>query len=408
MRTMLALLLALAVSSALSACVVAEPTQELWPCTTNQDCIEGYLCTSRAGDPQRSCVAACETNDDCPARAVCLPSGSCAYTCTFASDGTALAACPTGLSCGRLRYPLGAQADSTGLCSVALTCTNNMHCGEGARCASSDNTQLRGLSNLPCAPLATESGCPPGWIGSALGCLASCDESLASVSCPPATTCHRGSLVPVGARDSESGCYFGYYGAPCRDDSECFVGSCVEVAEGVRQCTETCEAATFISSQPRETACRTLLARSGPLGTRLVFGCASDAEDAPCVAHGGVGSGCGRDDDAACAEQLECRGGLCTRECFDHADCVLDDDGGNALASGYCDMNTGLCRRSLDVDSICDGDDQCTTGLCVPPVSPFGEYRCGEPRRASQPCTRDAECITGRCVGMRLGVRVCG
>lgn len=396
-------------ASALASCTVTPPVQTVWPCRSDDECVPGFRCGARAGDPERTCMPGCTSSDDCEAGSVCTATGTCAVQCSFGSDGSPIEACPAGLSCGRLRYPLAASPESEGLCGAAPTCTINEDCGEGLRCASYDSTTLRGLSNLPCVPEVTATGCPAGWVGSSLGCLANCDPSPTEVSCAPGMACHRGTLVPIGARTSESACYFGFYGAPCRDDAECFVGRCTDVGGGARQCTETCDAAARVSLLPREQACRALGDRAGPLGARLVFACASSDADAACVARGGVGSGCRSDGpgpDDECADGLECRGGLCTRPCFDPMGCYLADDGGNPLANGFCDFGSGLCERLLDRGALCAFDAECATGLCAPPI-PTAESRCDVPRGPTRFCSRDEECLSGRCLGSPMGLRLC-
>lgn len=396
------LALGLLLACGLAGCVVS-PREQVWACASSADCIDGWVCAAPAGDTERTCVPACQGDTDCPSGSICLPSHTCAETCTFASDGNPIEPCSSGLECARLRYPLGTDPQSEGLCVAAETCTTNTDCGEaGYRCASSDTTQLRGLSNLPCVPVGGPAGCPSGYVQTTIGCLARCDDELASIACPPAMTCHEGSLVSVGARESESACYFGFYGAPCRDDTECFVGRCTDVGDGRRQCTETCDAAAFISLQPRETACATLLSRAGALGARLVFTCSSEGADGVCVARGGVGSGCRSDGpgpDDECAEGLECRGGLCTRACEDTSACVLADTGQNPLANGFCDGASGLCLRLSPESSTCADDAECVTGLCASPPLLTGEDRCRRPRRVNTPCERNAECLSGTCGG---------
>ncbi|MBN8614970.1 MAG: hypothetical protein J0L92_30505 [Deltaproteobacteria bacterium] len=409
--------IALALATTLSACLATEPMPGFWPCSSDANCIDSHVCASRAGETQASCVARCDADTPCPEGSRCLPSGTCAFECSFAGNGMPIVACPEGLHCARLRYPLGTAAVSEGLCDVTPTCITSSDCDPGWRCASSDNVLLQGLSNLPCAPLETASGCPAGWINTSLGCLASCDSPVTSVSCPAASTCMTGSLVPFGARESESACHLGYYGAPCRDDSECFVGSCQDIPGGRRQCTETCVGANFLTPAMIEAPCTKLATRAGPLGARLIFECApADVEDV-CVARGGVGSGCRRAEgleltehtqDDECGEDLECRGGLCTRQCVVNEDCRAQGGETNPLANGYCNQSTGYCAPVLDLDAICESDEECSTGLCAPPVSPFGAYRCDNPRRPSEFCTRDVECISRRCVGTPLSLRVCG
>lgn len=404
-------LAALVWASMACACTVTPPPHGVWTCRTDEDCAGGYRCSARAGDAALTCQLACDSSEDCPDDFVCSPAGTCAQRCTFTGVGNDRGGCPTGLSCERLRYPLGADPEPQGLCVTVDTCTANDDCPANQRCASYDSTMLRGLTNLPCVPTVSASGCPAGWVGTSLGCLANCDPAIGSIACAPGMSCYIGALVPVGARESESGCYFGFYGASCRDDTECFVGRCSDLGGGVRQCTETCDDAARLSLEPRAAACGALLDRAGPLGARLVFTCSGDDASAICVARGGVGSGCrseGTGPDAECADGLECREGLCTRPCASDADCVLASATQNDLASGYCDPDSGLCRRRLDLGALCDLDAECTTGLCAPPL-PTAEFRCDRQRRPSQLCTRDAECLSGRCVGGRMGMslRIC-
>jgi hypothetical protein len=392
---------------ALSGCVAAAPQRDVWICDSDEDCVAGFRCSAVAGEPERRCMPTCRSSLDCN-RGQCTSASVCAPVCSFGSDGRPIEACSPGLSCGRLRYPLTTFPESGGLCGLARTCSTDTDCGPASVCMSSSSPMLRGLSHLPCAPAPTGSACPTGWVGTELGCLPNCAPSTAEVSCPPGMACLQGSLVPFGARASEGACYFGFYGAPCRNDTECFVGSCLPVGDGTSQCTETCESAARLSALPPERACGALVNRAGVLGARLVFQCESAELYAPCVARGGVGSGClaqqpGPDDE--CAEGLECREGVCTRPCVESWECLLRDDGGNRLANGFCDAESGLCAPLLERGERCELDDACVTKLCAPPSLTGGEPVCAEPRGPSVPCARDAECRSGSCrVTVLLGL----
>ncbi len=395
---------------ALGACVVTPPSRDEWACASDEDCVEGYVCAARAGTVGRTCALRCASDEACGADAACAPNGTCARRCTFAPDATPIEPCPSGLACTRSRFPLGAASRIEGLCGSIPTCTIDGDCPGGMRCVSSDGASLRGLSNLICAPIPTDAGCPSAWIETALGCLPRCDGEGGAAACPAGMACHRGSLVPFGARLDESGCYFGAYGEACRDDGECFVGRCVDVGGGARQCTESCDDARrlFLVDEATADPCPALLDRAGPFGARRVFSCEGAGPSAYCVGAGGVGSGCSIDAAASgCAPGLECRQGVCTRSCASDPECALVPNDANPLASGYCDPATGLCAPRLPEDAPCTLDAECTSGLCAAPIIPIDGYRCTYPRRAATPCTRDAECLSGRCTGSRYGIRVC-
>jgi hypothetical protein len=84
---------------------------------------------------------------------------------------------------------------------------------------------------------------------------------------------------------------------------------------------------------------------------------------------------------------------------------LLRDDGGNRLANGFCDAESGLCAPLLERGERCELDDACVTKLCAPPSLTGGEPVCAEPRGPSVPCARDAECRSGSCrVTVLLGL----
>lgn len=390
-----------------SGCLVSRPAPAVWSCSTDPDCLDGYACRARAGDRERTCSRRCVVDGDCGPGAQCLLNGACALECSFDADGRPVVACPDGLYCSRLDYPLSSAQAGPGLCGIEPTCATDVDCQpEGGpapdelelRCSSSALAAVRGLSNLPCLPVPTETACPAGWVATEQGCLPNCDAERAVPACPPAMTCYEGRLASVGASASASACFFGFYGAPCRDDVECFVGECLEIEPGRRQCTVPCDEAARLSAEPREIACARLHENAGPFGVRLLFDCASASPAAVCVARAGVGGSCRQSAD--CGAGLVCGDdGLCTRECLVHEDCVatgtLDP---NPLATGYCEPESGLCRRRLPESSQCDFDAECETSLCSAPLLALGtERRCGRPRAVGAPCGRDAECTSRRC-----------
>jgi hypothetical protein len=414
----------LVLALSLGACMVTPPDPGRWACTTDDDCLDDFRCGTRPGEQARSCIATCG-GEGCADGSVCTAAGTCVAQCRFANGGAATVACPQDQWCGRLRNPRGSEPEGSGLCGSLPTCSTNSDCElpnppayvaalGPLECASSTITSLRGLSNLPCLPRQTDNACPAGWVfAGGLGCLPNCDPGLGLTSCPPGMSCYEGALAPVGARESESACAFGFYGAPCRGDDECLVGSCLDTGHGMR-CTETCDEAARVSLLPRDRACDSLLDDAGTLGVHLVFTCSGDDASAVCVPRGGVGTGCAPDvaaadpdplEDDECMPGLLCREGQCTRPCVSHGDCVVDPTGRAPLANGYCD-DAGFCRRLLDQSSRCEFDDECVTGLCAQPVELAG-YRCQTPRRPGSPCRRDAECLSGACAGGRFGVPVC-
>lgn len=394
------LVVALVVSLS-AACVVTPPSRAVWPCETALDCEDGWVCDARAGDEERICAPRCTADTDCGSGASCLPNGACAASCSFTTEGRPLEACPEGLSCGRLRYPFGATPESEGLCGRAPTCTNDEACPAGMQCASSVLPALRGLSNLPCLYRSDGGVCPAGWVPTELGCWPSCDQTAGGVACPAGMACFEGTAAPLGARPSESLCLFGFYGASCRSDVECFAGRCADVGGGERQCTERCDDAARVSGLPRARACSSLLDAAGPLGSHLVMRCTSEAADAVCVARGGVGSGCRVAGD--CVAPLECFEGTCTRTCASSDDCALRATD-NALASGYCEPAEGRCRPLLPGGAPCDRAEQCVDGACLRPFpDPRDTSRCGAPRALGDPCFRDEECVSRRCASFGFG-----
>jgi hypothetical protein len=270
-------------------------------------------------------------------------------------------------------------------------------------CAARRTTARRCVALEPavCAH-GDRDGLPAGWVGSSLGCLANCDPSPTDVSCPPGMACYRGALVPVGARTSESACYFGFYGAPCRDDAECFVGRCTDVGGGCAAVHRdlrgrgACEPPAARAGVPgarrprrwrsaRASSSVVLRARPTPRASRVAASAAAVAAMAP-----------GPTTSAPTASSVA--RASAPRPCFDPMGCFLSDDGGNPLANGYCDFESGLCERLLDRGALCTFDAECATGLCAPPI-PTAESRCDVPRGPTRFCSRDEECLSGRCIG---------
>jgi len=387
-----------------TGCLVTPPSRVTWPCGRDTDCLDGYVCRVRGGDPERTCARACSVDADCGPGSQCLPNGACALECSFDADGRALVACPEGLFCGRLEYPLSSAQAGDGLCGIVPTCATDLDCqpeepqpGEPElRCASSALAAVRDLSNLPCLPTPTLAACPAGWVGSAQGCLPGCDTE-AGAACPPGMACYERRLASIGAMPAASACFFGFYGAPCRDDLECFVGACL-----AGQCTVRCDEAARLSGLDRDRACAHLRENAGPLGVRLIFECAGDGAEDVCIARSGVGGGCGGPED--CVDGFACgEDGTCTRGCDTHDECLIGSlFDANPLASGYCDPVTLRCQPRVPEGSVCSFDVECETSLCTSPLLPVGmNRRCGRQRSVGAPCGRDAECTSGRCARSR-------
>lgn len=385
-------------------CTVTPPERAVWVCATDDECVPPHVCRARAGDPVRTCVHPCGGDEDCGPGARCLVDGTCARTCSFDSAGRPIGRCPDGMFCARLEDPRGSDRGGEGICGMLPTCARDSDCQvpsrgtvTSARCPSSLAVELAGLPNLTCLPAPDRPGgpCPAGTVATAIGCLPSCDSAGETVACPPGMACFAGVLAHVDAEPSDAACFYGLYGAPCRDQVECFVGSCLEVAPRKRQCTMSCEEAARLSGVARTSACDLLRRNAGPLARRHLFECSSGSPNALCVARGGIGAGCA--DPSDCLDGLTCLDGLCTRECFDDADCKLTErEDASDLARGYCD-GEGRCQGRLEGGSPCEFDAQCVTDLCASPATPGARRTCAPPRPIGSFCVRDEECISRRC-----------
>jgi hypothetical protein len=371
----------LAASLAVGGCVVNRPdlAAQVFRCDTSSDCVDGWVCADISVLGDDVCRPACDPSraaETCP-NGFCTSSGACFDTCEIASDGDLERPCPSSLTCIRRRAESG-----DGLCVPAEGCSVTSECtGEHRDCAN----EVFGLpASVAGTTLSTDrlycvdtpqgeamDRCPNGsFAGGTTACIPSCDQE--DDRCPPILTCLRGLGTLYGAT-GRSACIVGVIGMPCEDDSGCFLGRCLPLADGRRACTLTCAEASAASTAGCDSLDGYPLTGLGGLD----FAC--DTIGA-CDRLGAVGAPCNAD--LPCHAGLTCSNsgaGVCTKECTTDADCSAGIPG----LTNRTLLNQVYCAR------ISDG-------------SPLGLRFCLSRRPNGSACTESRECMSGLC-----SARVC-
>jgi hypothetical protein len=252
-------------------------------------------------------------------------------------------------------------------------------------------------------------------------CVPNCDSNM---RCPPAHFCYRKASGP-GAPNI---CIPGLLGFPCDATIDCMMGECVATGAGQQKiCSTKCgndadcsrydgEQGQFFCNDSHQ--CMTpdalrgapctadadcdasaglqcaFLSAASPTGN-CVTACGADGA---CPARGGVPHTCipradGKGNvcfpgyfglpcasDAACLPGLSCRSlgsgqpGICSNLCADDGDCAKN----RWSANGYCQELKDMAIK-----------------VCVPPLT------------SGQPCLRDAQCASKRCLAKPDGTRAC-
>ena len=358
------------------ACVVTPPdlAAGLYRCSTSQDCVDGWTCADIGTLGPSVCRPACDPDHaelTCPG-GFCTSAGACIATCAIASDGDIDVPCPEGLTCIRSNGSTGA-----GLCFPAEGCSVSTECAGPFRDCVNEAFGLP--ARLPYTTFATDrlfcvdtpqgdmnDRCPSGsFAAGGRVCVPSCDQ--VADRCPPIMTCLRGLGALFGAT-GRSACFPGVLGLPCNDDSECFVGRCLALADGRHTCTLTCgEAAAGAPAL----GCDAL--DGYPIGGLGGLDYACDATSV-CAPVGTVGAPCNVD--MPCHADLACSNGagVCTHDCARDSDCVIPD------------VSAGAQRRQVYCAPLTDG-----SGLVL--------HFCLNQVANGSPCMVGHECISGRCLG---------
>jgi hypothetical protein len=367
MRARLAL-----VAIALTGCVATTPdlTAQPYPCDTDHDCIDGWVCAITGVLSHSVCRPACDpSHPSSCANGFCTSAGVCWDACSIASDGTLTRGCTGGMSCVRRNGFTG-----EGLCMPAAGCTVSSDCTATSHDCANEIFHLP--STVPGTAfsadhsvcLSTPEGemhdrCPTGYFANNGTCIPSCDQP--TDRCPPGMACLRDLGAVLGA-PGRSPCLMGWRGMPCRDDSECYEGRCLAIATGAHVCTFTCEQA----------------AMAGPLGCDVLDGYTiagfggldfSCDPSGVCAAVGAVGAPC--NDQLPCDAELACLNGagVCTKPCSARTDCVIDSVGNATLRSSvYCAPITSpsgstlhFCLNQQPVGAMCTTNEECQSGRCM-------------------------------------------
>lgn len=355
-------------------CVVAPPdlTGSPYPCDNDQDCIDGWVCADIGVLGHDVCRPRCDPASpatSCPA-GFCTSAGVCWDTCRIASDGALDHPCNGGLTCVRRNGFTG-----EGLCMPTAGCTVSSECvvasedcaNEVFRLPASDGATMFSADHSVC--IATPEGdqldrCPTGYFANNGICIPSCDQT--NDRCPPGMACVKGLGSVLGAA-GRSACLIGWRGLPCRDDSECYEGRCLQLASGLHTCTFTCAQAEAASSEGCDLLDGYPIAGFGGLD----FEC--DAAGM-CAAQGSVGAPC--NEGMPCHPEIAClndTGGVCTQTCSSRPDCVVESvDASDQREDVYCapiTTPTGgallFCLNQRPIGASCSSHAQCTTNRCA-------------------------------------------
>lgn len=367
----------------LAACSVQRPgpLDQVYPCATSDDCLDGFTCVDRSmlGQPG-FCSPSCDparATSTCPL-GLCTPEGACLSRCLPETDGTLRVGCPSGLTCVR-----------TDLFREEGVCWHITGCSMGSDCSEEDVPSsclsevlgvpalLSGVeiasNRLYCLPAPTgplSDRCGPGSIPLAArgafpgACLPTCNDP--DDVCPPGMTCWTELGWLFGAV-SQSVCWVGEWGALCGSDADCLLGRCLETGDGRRVCTERC--ADVPLGGPDGGGCEVLseVSFSAPGGSE--FTCRNVGSERVCIPRGRVGAPCGAG--RQCLDELRCLPlrnedtGVCSDVCDLDEDCYVASIPEPRRTEVYCDTENRICLPQQRGGSACDEDHACLSGRCV-------------------------------------------
>jgi len=333
----------------------------VFECSGPSDCGDGWGCLRATPYTDNFCAPEC-AGSTCDGVCIGGEQPLCLRGCLIAEDGTPGPCQSEGFSCIRTSI----QRDD-GVCYPIDSCATHADCPSGDVCLTElfrdTMTAAENVDNLFCVPKATAEGaCPAGSRAFSVAegypepCVPQCSAS--DTRCPPGFAC----LTFLERVFGESYCSPGWYGLSCQDDTNCFLGQCLDsgTAQG-KLCTLTCNEASRLYG-----GCETLGLRawdSGPPIVTLV--CASSAPSSDrsglCVPRYGLGyPGCTPEPGSAyeCRSDLECfhvtdAGGtefdMCSKRCMADGDCNTGFGGDPMQWPFQCDATGMICVfRSAD------------------------------------------------------------
>ncbi|MEZ4369393.1 MAG: DNRLRE domain-containing protein [Polyangiaceae bacterium] len=304
-------------------------------------CVDGVCCN-------QACGGQCEACDNTGSVGSCTPTSGAPHGArtACAGDGTACNGVCDGSNRTQCALPGGSVECRPASCSAGQQTLQTFCVGSGA------------------CPAETLQPCAPYQCGGT-GCLTTC---TVDTQCQLGFRCDAGSCVPAKTN-----------GEACTGNTECASGYCVDGFCCNSACNGQCEACNLSGS---EGACSP--ATGAPVGNRP--SCADDGS-----VCGGSCNGVARTACAYPGSSTECRAASCatgTGTATLNAGC----NGAGACPgvqtlscpSGMCVGDA--CGGDCTADGDCGVDEYCAAGVCQPTEN------------LGSPCSRSAQCGSGRCV----------
>ncbi|MGE0322425.1 MAG: DNRLRE domain-containing protein [Polyangiaceae bacterium] len=304
-------------------------------------CVDGVCCN-------QACGGQCEACDNTGSVGSCTPTSGAPHGArtACAGDGTACNGVCDGSNRTQCALPGGSVECRPASCSAGQQTLQTFCVGSGA------------------CPAETLQPCTPYQCGGT-GCLTTCSVDT---QCQLGFRCDAGSCVPAKTN-----------GEACTGNTECASGYCVDGFCCNSACNGQCEACNLSGG---EGACSP--ATGAPVGNRP--SCADDGS-----VCGGSCNGVARTACAYPGSSTECRAASC------------DTGTGTATLNAGCNgagacpgVQTLSCPSGMCVGDACGGDctadgdcgvdEYCAAGVCQPTEN------------LGAPCSRSAQCGSGRCV----------
>ena len=365
---------------------------------------------------------------------MCSQSGARLQTCNLAGGAPGDCGDPA-LGCFRSNV-----LTDTGVCVTITPCANDSDCRDPVRsvCAASfvkkiyDTPSSFKNDHLWCLQAGCQerrTACSPGeaclrdLIPAAANppdiCVPNCDSNL---RCPPAHECYR----KTGGPAAPAICIPGLLGFGCDATIDCMMGECVDIAGGrLKFCSTKCggdadcskydgEQGQFLCNESHQ--CVTPNALTGSIcyadtDCEAGLSCAYLTADSP---TGSCLPACGADGSCAprggiphtCLPRADgkppvCFPGFFGYPCGGDANC-LPGLSCRPLGAGLPNVCSNLCAD----DGDCAKNRWSASGYCQE-LKDMPIKVCVTPRGAGEPCERDAQCSSKRCLSKQDGTRAC-
>jgi hypothetical protein len=353
-------------------------------CMNASECQSGYCNFS-----SQTCAPHCNNDSDCTAGQYCdFQSEQCR---SQGMDGAGCEEdnqCVSG-HCNQESQKCGTPKGPGGMCGNNLDCTLDCYCSSGtctkrlqpgAMCPGGDVCAAPFLCvNMVCTLINLE--CMPAKAGEMCAYLRVCDDSA---------YCDFSSNFTCKARVAA--------GSMCSSDEMCLDGSCVN-----SMCvTHKADGASCMSSSECKTGrvCLMGTCQVSAVGQRCngSSACPSPlycSENDTCQAPGGVGAQCFSFESGACQSGLYCtESDKCAQTLAPDAGCTGFTDG-ECGTGAFCNRNGGSpyhCSASPGLDAGCDTTTGCQAGLYC-----YEDDRCVEQLGVGQSCNGNDQCSSGVC-----------